>query len=216
MDVKTAFLNSAIEEEVYVEQPLGFDTHERQTHVCRLKKALYGLKKAPRTWYGRIDGFLTSLGFTKSKVDSNLYFKVGDDGLVILFLYVDDLFLKGNKELIVECKRELSAKFEMKDMGPLHYFLGLEVWQGTQGIFLGQGKYTVEILQRFRMMDCKSMPTPMVTNLKLLSHTSSDRVDSTIYRKIIGSLMYLTNSRPDICFAVNTLRQYMVEPRRVH
>lgn len=103
MDVKTTFLNGVVEEEVYVEQPLGFETHDRQTHVCRLKKAHYGLKQTPRTWYGRIDGFLTSLGFTKSKADSNLYFKVVDDGLVILFLYDDDLFLIGNKELIAEC-----------------------------------------------------------------------------------------------------------------
>jgi len=129
---------------------------------------------------------------------------------------VDDLFLTTNEELNVECKRELSAEFEMKDMGPLHYFLGLEVWQGPDGIFLRQGKYTVEIMQRFGMMDCKSMPTPMVANLKLLSDTSSDRVDATIYRQMIGSLMYLTNTRPDICFFVNTLNQYMVEPRRVH
>ena len=104
----------------------------------------------------------------------------------------------------------------MKDLEALHFFLGLEVWQETDGIFLGQGKYSVEILQRFGMMDCKSMPTPMVKNLKLLSDNSSDRVDSSIYRQMIGSLMYLTNTRPDICFAVNTLSQFMVDPRRVH
>jgi len=95
--------------------------------VCKLKKALYGLKQAPRTWYGRIDGFLMSLGFTKSKADSNLYYKVVDDGPMILLLYVDDLFLTGNEKLIIGCKRELAVKFEMKDLGPLHYFLGLEV-----------------------------------------------------------------------------------------
>jgi len=104
----------------------------------------------------------------------------------------------------------------MKDMGPLHFFLGLEVWQGPEGIFLGQGKYTVEILQTYWMMDCKSMPTPMVANLKLLNDTSSDRVDATIYRQMIGTLIYLTNTRPDICFVVNTLSQYMVELRQVH
>jgi len=93
---------------------------------------------------------------------------------VILLLYVDDLFLTGNEELIAEYKRELSTKFEAKDMGPLHYFLGLEVWKELEGIFLGQGKYTVEILKRFGMMDCNSMPTPMVANLKIFSDTSSD------------------------------------------
>lgn len=216
MDVKTAFLNGVVEEEVYLEQPLGFKTRDRQTHVCKLKKALYGLKQAPRTWYGRIDIFLTSLGFTKSKADSNLYFKVSNNGIVILLLYVDDLFLTGDEDLISESKRELFAEFEMKDLGALHFFLGLEVCQESDGIFLGQGKYIVEILQRFGMMDCKSMPTPMVSNLKLLNDALSNRVDSTIYRQMIGSLMYLTNTRPDICFAVNTLSQFMVEPRRVH
>jgi hypothetical protein len=184
--------------------------------VCRLKKALYGLKQAPRAWYGRIDSFLMSLGFTKSKADPNLYYKVEDSGPVILLLYVDDLFLTGNEKLITECKRKLASEFEMKDLGMMHYFLGLEVWQKPDEIFLSQGKYAVEILKRFEMMDCKSMPTPMVTNLKLLSDTSSETVDVTMYRQMIGSLMYLTNTRPDICFAVNTLSQYMVEPRRVH
>jgi hypothetical protein len=216
MDVKTTFLNGVIEEEVYVEQPQGFETHDSQTHVCRLKKALYGLKQAPRAWYGRIDSFLMSLGFTKSKADSNLYFKVVDGGPVILLLYVDDLFLTGDEKLITESKRKLAAEFEMKDLGMMHYFLGLEVWQRPSEIFLNQGKYVVEILKRFRMMDCKAMPTPMVTNLKLLSDTSSETVDATMYRQMIGSLMYLTNTRPDICFAVNTLSQYMVEPRSVH
>ena len=128
MDVKTAFLNGVMEEEVYVEQPLGFETHDRETHVCKLKKALYELKQAPRTWYGRIDSFLMSLGFTKSKADPNLYSKVEDGMQVILLLYVDDLFLTGDEELIADSKRKLAAKFEMKNLGLMHYFLGLEVW----------------------------------------------------------------------------------------
>ena len=128
MGVKTAFQNGVVEEEVYVEQPQGFETHDRKTHVCRLKKALYGLKQAPRMWYGRIDRFLNSLGFTKSKADSNLYYKVVDEGPMILLLYVDNMFLIGEEKLIVDCKRKLAAEFEMKDLGQMHYFLGLEVW----------------------------------------------------------------------------------------
>jgi hypothetical protein len=216
MDVKTAFLNGVIEEEVYIEKPQGFEVEDRKSHVCRLKKALYGLKQAPRAWYGRIDSFLTSLGFTKSKADSNLYFKIMDNEPVILLLYVDDLFLTGEEKLIAECKKRLAAEFEMKDLGLMHYFLGLEVWQSPERIFLNQGKYTVEILKRFDMLECKSMNTPMEAKLKLLVDTSSDLIDATLYRQIIGSLMYLTNTRPDICFAVNTLSQFLVEPRRVH
>jgi hypothetical protein len=104
----------------------------------------------------------------------------------------------------------------MKDLGLMHYFLGFEVWQSPEKIFLNQGRYAVEILKRFDMLLCKSMNTPMETKLKLLVNTSSELVDSTLYRHIIGSLMYLTNTRPDICFVVNTLSQYLVEPRRVH
>lgn len=179
--------------------------------MCRLKKALYGLKQAPKTWYGRIDSFLMSLGFTKGNADSNLYYKVVDGDQVILLLYMDDMFLTGKEKLILDSKRKLDAEFEMKDLGMMHYFLGLEVWQKSGEIVLSQGKYVVDILKRFRMMDW-----PMTTNLKLLGGTTSETVDATLYRQMIGSLMYLTNMRPDIYFAVNTLSQYMVEPRHVH
>jgi hypothetical protein len=138
MDVKTTFLNGVIEEEVflngvieeevYIEQPQRFEVEDRKSHVYRLKKTLYGLKQTSRAWYGRIDNFLTSLGFTKSKADSNLYFKVMNDEPVILLIYVDDLFLTGEENLITECKKRLASEFEMKYLGLMHYFLGLEVW----------------------------------------------------------------------------------------
>ena len=145
--------------------------------MCKLKKALYGLKQAPRTWYGRIDSFLMSLGFTKSKADPNLYSKVEDGMHVILLLYVDDLFLTGDEELIADAKRKLAAECEMKDLGPMHYFLGLEVWQNSDEIILSQGKYAMEILKSLRMMDCKSMSTSMMTNLKLFGDTTSGTID---------------------------------------
>ena len=128
--------------------------------MCRLKKAMYSLKQEPKTWYDKIDGFLSSLGFTKSKVDSNLYYKVEDGNPVMLLLYVDDLFVTGMDGLIADTKRKLAAEFEMKDLGMMHYFLGMEVWQNADGIFLRQGKYAVKILKRFGMMDCKAMTTP--------------------------------------------------------
>ena len=111
MDVKKKFLNGIIEEEVYIEQPQGFEVEDRRTHVCKLKKALYGLKQAPRAWYGRIDSFLMSLVFTKSKDDPNLYFKVMDDEPAILLLYVDELFPRGNEKQIVECKKKSAEEF---------------------------------------------------------------------------------------------------------
>jgi hypothetical protein len=203
-------------EEVCIEKPQGFVIHGKESHICKLKKSLYRLKQAPKAWYARIDSYLMSLGFTKSDVNPTLYYKVEDDCPLILVLYVDNMFLTGNEKLIGGCKRELTSKFEMKDLGLMHYFLGLEVWQRPNEIFLSQGKYTIDILHRFGMMDCKSMATPMVTNMKLLSDSSSDLVDPTMYRQLIRSFMYLINTRPDICFAMNTLSWYMVEPTDVH
>ena len=128
MDVKTTFLSRVIEEEVYIEQPEGFEMHDQKTHVCRLKKALYGLKQAPRAWYARIDSYLQKMGFVKCDVDPNLYYlRVGSESL-ILVLYVDDLFLTGSSGLVIDYKKNLAEEFDMKDLGRMHYFLELEVW----------------------------------------------------------------------------------------
>jgi hypothetical protein len=183
MDVKTTFLNGEIEEEVYIEQPNGFVINGKESHVCKLKKALYGLKQAPHAWYARIDEYLMSLGFNKSVVDANLYYKVDNGESLILILHVDDLFLTGAEHLITWCKHELASKFEMKDLRMMHYLLGLDVWQRTDEIFSSQGKYIVEILRRFGTTDCKSVTTPMVTDLKKLSESSSDSnlIDLTMY-----------------------------------
>ena len=143
-----------------MEQPLGFEVQDRDTYVCRLKKALYGLKQAPKVWYERIDSYLMKLGFTRSNVDPNLYFKVDKERPLILVLYVDDLFLTGADSLIHHCKRELDSEFEMKDLGLMHYFQGLEVWQRLGEIFLSKGNYVVKLLERFGMVDCKSVSTP--------------------------------------------------------
>eukprot|EP00253_Pinus_taeda_P015910 PITA_15910 len=168
MDVKTTFLNEVIEEEVYIEQTESFETHEKKSHVCRLKKALYGLKQGPRAWF------------------------------------------------IKDCKENLATEFDMKDLGQMHYFLRLEVWQQKGGIFLGQGRYATEILKRFRTQDCRPMATPMITNWKKIDASKDKEIDSTLYRQLIGSQMYLVNTKLDICYAVNTLSQFMVEPKRAH
>ena len=167
---------------MYIEQPQGFEVEYRKTHVRRLKKDMYGLKQDPRAWYGKIDSFLTNLGFTKSKVDSNIYFKVMNDEPIILPLYVDDLFLTREEKIIIYCKKRFTAEFEMKDLGLMHYFLDLEVWQSREKIFLNQGNNAVEILKRFDMLEYKVMNTPMEVNLNLLVDTSSELVDVAIYR----------------------------------
>eukprot|EP00253_Pinus_taeda_P032123 PITA_32123 len=216
MDVKTTFLNGVIEEEVYIEQPEGFETHEKNSNVCRLKKALYGLKQAPRAWYGQIDGYLQKMGFIKSDADLNLYYLAVDSKPLILILYVDDLLLIGSSRLIEHCNKNLATEFDMKDPGQMHYFRGLEVWQQKGEIFLGQGRYATKILKRFGMGDCRPMATPMITNWKKIDASEDKDADPTLYRQLIGSLMYLVNTRPDICYAVNILSQFMVEPKRAH
>lgn len=216
MDVKTVFLHGVIEEEIYIEQPQGFEVHGVDTHVCRLKKALYGLKQAPRAWYSRIDTYLQQIGFEKSEADPIFIILWWDGELLVLVLYVDDLFITRALNLIEGCKRDLASEYEMKDIGLMHYFLGFEVWQEERHIFLGQGKYAVDVLSRFHMGDCKPMSTPMATNGKKLYARDSHVVDPTLYRQLIGSLMYLVNTQPDICFTVNTLSQFMVSPKRVH
>jgi hypothetical protein len=162
-----------------------------------------------------MDGFLISLGFNKSVADPNLYYHIVGNECLILVLYVDDLFLTGSERLIAECKRALTFEFEMKDLGMMHYFLGLEVWQRIDKIFLSQGKYIVEILKKFGMTDFKSMPTLMVMDLKKMNEasTNSGEIDPHIYRQLIGSLMYLVNTRPDICYAANVLSQFMSQSR---
>ena len=136
MDVKISFLNGIIEEEVYIEQTEGFDIFKNESHVCRLRIALYGLKQAPRAWYTRIDNYFIGLGCTKSEVDANLYQIVVEGKLFIIVLYVDDLILTSDEKLIHSCKEDLAREFEMKGMGLLHYFLGLEIWQRDGEIFV--------------------------------------------------------------------------------
>jgi hypothetical protein len=142
-----------------------------------------------------------------------MYFKVRGNQPVILIMYVDDLFLTGDEGLTTWCKRELISKLEMKDLGLMYYFLGLEVWQRQGEIFLAQGKYTVDVLKMFGMMDCKSMSTPMITNMWKLhdSDTCSDLMDPTMYRQLIRSLMYMIHNRLDIYYAVIAMSQFMAE-----
>lgn len=158
-----------------------------------------------------MDAYLLRIGFLKSTDDPNIYIKVVNNESVIILLYVDDLFNTG-----AECKKMLGDEFEMQDLGLMHYYLGLEVWQRPVEIYLGQGNYIIKLLQKFGMMDSKLMNTPMITNLEKLRSSGSSLVDPTSYRQLVGSLMYLVNTRPDICFAVNILSEFQLEPRHDH
>lgn len=127
--------------------------------------------------------------------------------MLIIILYVDDLILMGDKLLILSCKDDLAKEFEMKDLGLLHYFLGLEIWQCNDGLFVSQGKYAQEILEKFNMHGCNPVDTPLPGGWRKDDATSAEEVDATVYRQLMGSLMYLVNTRPDICYAVTNFHK---------
>ncbi|KAL0356269.1 UNVERIFIED_CONTAM: Retrovirus-related Pol polyprotein from transposon RE1 [Sesamum radiatum] len=217
MDVKSAFLNGYIDEEIYVEQPQGFVAKGCEEKVLRLKKALYGLKQAPRAWYSRIDNYFMNQGFRRSLSEPTLYVKRQGNDTLIVSLYVDDLIYTGNNEkMIHDFKEDMMKTFEMSDLGLMHFFLGIEINQEKEGIFICQKKYTETLLKKFKMESCKTVTTPLVTGEKYKKEDGSEKVDGSIYRSLIGSLLYLTATRPDIMFATSLLSRFMQSPSQVH
>jgi hypothetical protein len=178
MDVKSAFLNGELEEEVYIEQPEGFQLSENTDYVCKLKKALYGLKQAPRAWYSRLDKYLQQAGFRKGSADNNLYIKVSQGNILLIEVYVDDIiFGSDDDRLSQKFAKDMHNEFEMSLLGELSFFLGLQIRQSNQGIFISQTKYIREMLKRFGMEDCKPVITPMQTNCKLSKDDDSKSTD---------------------------------------
>jgi hypothetical protein len=191
MDVKSAFLNRPIKEEVYVEQPPGFEDSEYPNHVYKLSKALYGLKQAPRAWYECLRDFLITNCFKVGKADPTLFTKTIANDLFVCQIYVDDIiFGSTNKSTCVEFSRIMIQKFEMSMMGELKYFLGFQVKQLQEGTFISQTKYIQDILTKFGMKDAKPIKTPMGTNGHLNLDTGGKSVDQKVYRSMIGSLLY--------------------------
>ena len=185
--------------------------------MCRLKKALHGLKQAPRAWYSRIDSYLLENGFEKCDREPTVYIKEKDGKLLIVVLYVDDVIFTGNNVYLIEnFKTVMKEEFEMTDMGLLRYFLGIEVDQNENGIFISQAKYVNEVLGRFNMQECKAAITPTVMGLKLSKEDRSKDFDHSLYKNIVGSLMYLTATRPGIMFAVSLISRFMERPKEAH
>nr|KYP70017.1 Retrovirus-related Pol polyprotein from transposon TNT 1-94 [Cajanus cajan] len=218
MDVKSAFLNGTLEEEVYVEQPAGYEVEEKEDKVYRLKKALYGLKQAPRAWYKKIDSYFVHNGFQRCPFEHTLYIKSVDlDNILIVCLYVDDLIFTGNNpKMIAEFREAMVKCFEMTDLGLMSYFLGIEVIQQDDGIFISQKKYAADILKKFKMENSKPISTPVEEKLKLKKDSDGKRINATYYKSLIGSLKYLTATRPDIVFGVGLLSRFIEEPRACH
>jgi hypothetical protein len=217
MDVKSAFLNGPIKEEVYVEQPPDFEDSEYPNDVYKLSKALYGLKQAPRAWCECLRDFLITNGFKVGKVDLTLFTKTIEKDLFVCQIYVDDIiFGSTNKSTCEEFSRIMIQKFEMSMMGELKYFLGFQVNQLQDGTFISQTKYIQDILNKFGMKDAKSIKTPMGTNGHLDLDTGGKSVDQKVYRSMIGSLLYLCASRPDIVLSVCMCARFQADPKEVH
>jgi hypothetical protein len=217
MDVKSAFLNGPIKEEVYVEQPPGFEDSEYPNHVYKLSKVLYGLKQAPRAWYECLRDFLITNSFKVGKADPTLFTKTITNDLFVCQIYVDDIiFGSTNKSTCEEFSRIMIQKFEMSMMGELKYFLGFQVKQLQEGTFLSQTKYIQDILTKFGMKDAKPIKTPMGTNGHLDLDTGGKSVDQKVYRSMIGSLLYLCASRLDIMLSVCICARFQADPKEVH
>jgi hypothetical protein len=217
MDVKSAFLNGPIKEEVYVEQPPGFEYSEYPNHVYKLSKALYGLKQAPRAWYECLRDFLITNGFKVGKVDPTLFTKIVAKDLFVCQIYVDDIiFGSTNKPTFEEFSRIMIQKFEMSMMEELKYFLGFQIKQLQDGTFIRQTKYIQDILNKFGMKDAKPIKTPMGTNGRLDLDMGGKSVDQKVYWSMIGSLLYLCASRPDIMLSVCMCARFQADPKEVH
>ncbi|GKC86616.1 retrovirus-related pol polyprotein from transposon TNT 1-94 [Tanacetum coccineum] len=203
MDVKSAFLNGFINEEVYVAQPPGFVDFEKPNHVFKLKKALYGLKQAPKAWYDRLKAFLIDHKYTMGLVDNTLFTKKRNSHIIIVQIYVDDIIFGSTyQELCDDFSKIMHDEFEMSMMGELNFFLGLQIKQLEDGIFFNQSKYVKEMLKKFGLEDSKPIKTPMSSKTKLICDEDGEPINDTKYRGMIDSLLYLTASRSDIMFSV--------------
>ncbi|GKB01573.1 putative ribonuclease H-like domain-containing protein [Tanacetum coccineum] len=217
MDVKSAFLYGQIEEEVYVCQPPGFEDPDHPNKVYKVVKALYGLHQAPRAWYDTLANYLLCNGFERGKIDQTLFIKRHKGHILLVQIYVDDIiFGSTKKELCDEFEKLMKDKFQMSSMGELTFFLGLQVQQKKKGIFISQDKYVHEILRKFNYSDVKSASTPTDLEKPLVQDGDAADVDEHLYRSMIGSLMYLTASRPDIMFAVCACARFQVSPKSSH
>ncbi|GJT17332.1 putative ribonuclease H-like domain-containing protein [Tanacetum coccineum] len=217
MDVKTAFLNGDLQEEVFVSQPEGFEDQDNPTHVYRLKKALYGLKQAPRAWYDTLSKFLLANNFFKGAVDPTLFTRKSGKHILLVQIYVDDIiFASTDHNACNTFSKEMSSKFQMSMMGQMSFFLGLQVSQSPGGIFINQAKYALETLKKYGMDLSDPVDTPMVDRLKLDEDLMGIPVDQTRFRGMVGSLMYLTASRPDLVFAVCMCARYQAKPTKKH
>ena len=217
IDVKTTFLNGLLKKDVYVAQPKGFTDPHFLNHVLYLKKTLYGLKQAPRDQYDRLTQYLVSHGLTRGKANQTLIIKMEDSELIVAQIYVDDIIFRLTKdELAHSFSKLIQAEFEMSMIGELTHFLGLQIRQQDSSIFLSQSKYVKNLVKKFGLESASSIRTLMSPNVKLTVDLLGKSVDSSLYKSMIGILLYLTASRPDISYSVGVCARYQANPKESH
>ncbi|GJX79863.1 putative ribonuclease H-like domain-containing protein [Tanacetum coccineum] len=217
MDVKSAFLYGKLKEEVYVCQPPRFKDLHFPNKVYKVEKALYGLHQAPRAWYETLSTYLLDNGFHRGQIDKTLFIRRHKDDILLVQVYVDDIiFGSTKKEMSTEFEKLMHDKFQMSSIRELSFFLGLQVKQKNDGIFISQDKYVAKILKKFDFASIKTASTPMETNKPLTKDEEVENVDVHLYRYMIGSLMYLIASRPDIMFVVCACVRFQVTPKTSH
>nr|GFB11409.1 putative ribonuclease H-like domain-containing protein [Tanacetum cinerariifolium] len=217
MDVKSSFLYGTIEEEVYVYQPPRFEEANYPDKVYKVVKALYVLHQAHRAWYETMANYLLKNGFQRGKIDHTLFIKKQKGNILLVQVYVDDIiFGSTNKDLCKAFEKLMKDKFQISSMGELTLFLGLQVKQMQDGIFISHDKYVAKILRKFGLNDGKSASTPIDTEKSLLKDPNGEDVNAHTYRLMIGSLMYLTSLRPDIMFSVYAYARFQVTPKALH
>lgn len=217
LDVKTAFVHGELKETVYVTQPEGFEKRGEENKVYKLKKALYGLRQAPRAWNNKLNHILCELRFTKCSKEPSVYRKVVNDNLLVVDVYVDDMFVtQTNARIIQEFKDSMGSKFDMSDLERLTYYLGIEVYPHESGITLNQKRYASKILEEDGLDKCNPCQTPVEVGLKLLKAENEKEIDAIRYRRNIGCLRYLLHARPDLSFCVGVLSWYIQSPRELH
>ena len=218
-DVTNAFLHGELKknEEVYMEAPPGYSGEFKNGEVCKLKKTLYGLKQSPRVWFGRFCQAMTSVGFKQSNSDHTLFLKKRGDKITCLIIYVDDMIITpDDKEEIENLKRSLFQEFEMKDLGAMKYFLGIKILRSKYGIFLRQRKYVLDLLAETGLLECKPAETPIILNHGLKIEEGGKLTDRGKYQRLVGKLIYLAHTRPDIAYAVGVVSQFMHQPQESH
>lgn len=223
LDVNNAFLHGDLDEEVYMNLPLGckprFDSSITSKPVCRLLKSLYGLKQASRKWFEKLTSALLHLGYHQSHTDYSLFTIKSQDSYTAVLVYVDDILVCGDNEATIKDLKEfLDDKFSIKDLGLISYYLGIEILRNSAGMFLSRKKYALDLIKEADLLSAKPLSVPMDTNKRLRADdgTLLSDANASLYRKLVGKLMYLTITRPDLSFVAQHLSQFVSTPREPH